>query len=105
MDIPSSTTDPIQHSQNVEVGRVTEVEIYWPLNVNRLCEVWFMDSEQPVIPTGNGVFTGNGNVQHFHVDETIRTGKVNFRGINNDTVFAHKIDAWVNIEGGLRNGF
>ena len=64
-----------------------------------------MDGEQPLIPVGDGILTGNGNVQHFHVDEAIRTGKVNFRGMNEDTSFSHRIDAWMNIEGGATNGF
>lgn len=107
LTIPAGTTSAYYEDVKlVEVGRITQIEVYYPLNNNRYGKVWFTDGEQDVIPAeSDGYLTGNGNVQRFDVDTTIRTGKLSMRGTNSDPDFEHTIDAWVVIEGGVIHGF
>lgn len=109
LDIPANTSNYIEDSAKVEIGEISKVEVYWPLNVNRLASVWFVDGETQIIPAG-GYLTGNGNVQNFEQFEALKSGRLAMRGINLDTVYSHAIDAWVNIipdgaKGGVLSGF
>lgn len=87
-----------EHVKQVEIGYITEVEIYYPLNLDRLAEYWFMDGETHIIPSGDGILTGNGNVQHFTLDTPVRIGKMSFRGHNTDPIYSHRVDAWIVVE-------
>ena len=99
LSIPANTSTPIEDSKLVEVGNVSQVEIYYPLNNNRYSKIWFVDGEQQVIPqNAGGYLTGSGNIQTFHLDEPVKTGRLSLRGINSDPTFEHTIDAWVNIK-------
>lgn len=98
-----------EHSIMVEIGEITQIEIYYPLNNNRYARVWFCDGAQDIVPAEpNGYLTGNGNIQRFDLSEPVRNGVLNFRGVNEDPDFEHTIDAWVNIQPsavGEINGF
>jgi hypothetical protein len=95
--MPCGTTDIYEDSQNVEIGQISQIEIYYPLNNNRYGKIYFVDGEQRILPLSHGYLTGNGNVQTFQLLEPIKTGRLSMRGINEDTGFEHTIDAWINI--------
>lgn len=107
--LPANQVDYLEDSKLVEIGEITAVEIYYPLNNNRLSKIWFVDGEHDIIPAEQtGYLTGNGNVQRFALAEPLRTGRLSMRGVNDDTVFEHTIDAWINImsvDGGVVRGF
>lgn len=108
LELPAAMTGYYEHSILVEIGSITQIEIYYPLNNNRYSKVWFSDGEQDIIPAEpNGYLTGNGNIQRFDLFEPVKTGKLKFRGSNSDPDFDHTIDAWVNIQpaGGVISGF
>lgn len=95
LNIPASTSY-MEDTVSVEAGIINEVEVYWPLNVKRLCGVYFAIGESHVIPA-SGYLTGNGNLQHFTLNEEINDSRLSMRGVNIDSEFSHEIDAWVNI--------
>ena len=98
LSIPANTSDYIEDSKYVEVGDISQVEIYYPLNNNRFSKIWFVDGEHDVLPVeSDGYLTGSGNIQTFHLEEPVRTGRLSMRGVNSDTKFEHVIDAWVNV--------
>ena len=98
LSIPAATSGYYEDSKLVEVGTITQVEIYYPLNNNRFGKIWFSDGEHDIIPAeSDGYLTGNGNVQQFELSELIRSGRLSMRGTNGDPDFEHTIDAWINI--------
>lgn len=105
LDLPAAGTEYEEDLKSVEIGRATAVEVYFPLNNNRFSSVWFVDAETDILPSGDGVLTGNGNIQRFDVNEPIRYGKLAMRGINTDPLYSHKIDAWIVIKAGDSGGF
>lgn len=110
LDLPAGMTGFSEQVKKVEIGNITEIEVYYPRNLNRLVEIWFTDGETDILPTGDGILTGNGNVQHFNLKTPIRDGNLKLRGQNTDPTYSHRIDAWVVVlpetyfEGGL-SGF
>ena len=96
MDLPAAMGGYYEWMQNVPIGEIDRIEVYWPLNTLRYVGVWFIDGNTQIIPS-EGYFTGNGNIQNFRAMERIDSGILRARAVNVDPDYDHMIDAWVSI--------
>lgn len=101
LDIPANTLSntPVYQTLSVNKGIIKEIELYYPLNNIRLGNIWFHADGKQILPTNlNGNFTGNGNIQIIKPNTEIFDASLSMVGFNLDTVFDHKITAFVTIE-------